>query len=86
MYNDYSKHLGPAVYLFSDHLEIFSYGTPLSVQSKEEFLKGVSVPINPELTSVFMKSDKTEAVGKGINIIVEKYGVDVFEFSETHLL
>jgi len=85
LHNDYSKHLGPAVYLFSDHLEIFSYGSPLAVQTKEDFLKGVSVPINPELTSVFMKIDKTEASGKGINTIVEKYGADVFEFSETHL-
>lgn len=67
------------------HLEIFSYGPPLSVQTKEDFLRGVSVPINPELASVFMKMDKTEASGKGINTIVEKYGIDVFEFSETHL-
>ena len=84
LHNDYSKHLGPAVYLFNDHLEIFSYGNPLSVQTKEDFLRGVSVPINPELTSVFMKIDKAEASGKGINTIVEKYGIDVFEFSETH--
>ena len=84
MHNDYSKHLGPAVYLFNDHLEIFSYGNPLSVQTKEDFLRGVSVPINPELTSVFMKIDKAEASGKGINTIVEKYGKEVFEFSETH--
>ena len=39
LHNDYSKHLGPAVYIFSDHLEIFSYGTPLSVQSKEDFCR-----------------------------------------------
>lgn len=84
LHNDYSKHLGPAVYLFNDHLEIFSYGNPLSVQTKEDFLRGVSVPINPELTSVFMKIEKAEASGKGINTIVEKYGIDVFEFSETH--
>ena len=31
-----------------------------------------------------MKIDKAEASGKGINTIVEKYGMDVFEFSETH--
>ena len=84
LHNDYSKHLGPAVYLFNDHLEIFSYGNPLSVQTKEDFLRGISVPINPELTSVFMKIEKAEASGKGINTIVEKYGKEVFEFSETH--
>ena len=56
----------------------------MSVQTKEDFLRGVSVPINPELTSVFMKIDKAEASGKGINTIVEKYGKEVFEFNETH--
>ena len=85
LHNDYSRHLGPAVYLFSDHLEIFSYGNPLTVQTKDDFLRGVSVPINPELTNIFMKIDKTEASGKGVNTIVKKYGIDVFEFSETHL-
>ena len=85
MHNDYSRHLGPAVYLFSNHLEIFSYGNPLIVQTKDDFLRGVSVPINPELTNIFMKIDKTEASGKGVNTIVKKYGIDVFEFSETHL-
>ena len=47
-------------------------------------LRVVSVPLNTELTSVFMKINKAEASGKGINTIVEKYGIDVFEFSETH--
>lgn len=32
-----------------------------------------------------MKIDKAEASGKGINTIVEKYGINVFEFSDTHL-
>ena len=85
LHNDYSKHLGPAVYLFSDHLEIFSYGTPLSVQSKEDFFKGVSIPINPELANVFMRMEKTETSGKGVSTIVEKYGMDVFEFGAEHL-
>ena len=85
LHNDYSKHLGPAVYLFSDHLEIFSYGSPLSVQSKEDFFKGVSIPINPELANVFMRMEKTETSGKGVSTIVEKYGMDVFEFGAEHL-
>lgn len=85
LHNDYSTHLGPAVYLFNDHLEIFSYGSPLSVQSKENFLKGISKPINPELANVFMKVEKSEQSGKGINTIVKKYGKDVFEFGDDYL-
>ena len=86
LHNDYSTHLGPAVYLFKDHMEIFSYGSPLRVQSKEKFLIGTSKPINPELASLFMKIDNAEESGKGVNTIVENYGKDVFEFSESDLI
>ena len=85
LHNDYSTHLGPSVYLFNDHMEIFSYGSPLRVQSKEKFLIGTSKPINPELASLFMKLDNAEESGKGINTIVGNYGKDVFKFSETDL-
>ena len=86
LHNDYSTHLGPAVYLYKDHMEIFSYGSPLRVQSKEKFLIGTSKPINPELASLFMKIDNAEESGKGVNTIVENYGKDVFEFSESDLI
>ena len=67
-------------------MEIFSYGSPLRVQSKEKFLIGTSKPINPELASLFMKIDNAEESGKGVNTIVENYGKDVFEFSESDLI
>ena len=86
IHNDYSTHLGPAVYLFSDHLEIFSYGSPLKVQPKDMFLKGISKPINPELASIFMKIGNAEESGKGINTIVKAYGKEIFEYSDTCLI
>ena len=64
-------------------MEIFSYGSPLRVQSKEKFLIGTSKPINPELASLFMKLDNAEESGKGINTIVGNNGKDVFKISET---
>ena len=85
LHNDFATHLGPSIFLYEDHLEIFSYGSPLSVQSKEEFLKGASKPINPELARVFMKVNMSETSGRGVNTIVKKYGENVFEFSETCL-
>lgn len=80
-HNDWSTHTGPAVYLFDDHLEIFSYGSPLSIQSEKDFLKGTSVPVNPELTLIMSKVDKTEQSGKGINTITRRYSNKVFDFS-----
>ena len=67
-------------------MEIFSYGSPLKVQSKEMFLKGISKPINPELASIFMKIGDAEESGKGINTIVNTYSKDVFEYSDTCLI
>ena len=86
MHNDYSYHLGQAVYLFSDHLEILSYGSPLLIQSKESFFSGLSKPINPELVNVFMKINKSETSGKGVNTIVNKYGKDIFELGDYFLI
>lgn len=86
LHNDYSTHLGPSVYLYSDHLEIFSYVSPLKVQSKEMFLKGISKPINPELAAIFMKIGESEESGKGINTIINIYGKEVFEYSDTCLI
>lgn len=70
----YSTQLAPSINVFSDHIEVFSYGNSLSVQSKDDFLDGVSKPINPKLMDIFMKIHKLESSGKGVNTIKKKYG------------
>ena len=82
IHNDWSTKTGPSIFLFNNHLEIFSYGSPLKVQSKKDFLKGKSKPINPDLTNVFMKFDKYEASGKGVSTILQSYSDEVFEFGD----
>ncbi|MBE6133400.1 MAG: hypothetical protein E7178_01895 [Erysipelotrichaceae bacterium] len=81
LHNDWSTRTGPSVFLFKDHLEIFSYGTPLSVMSKDEFLIGTSKPINPELAETFTKFEKYEQSGRGVTTILEEYNKSVFDFS-----
>lgn len=85
VHNDYSTHLGPSIYLYSDHLEVFSYGNALKNITKEKFLKGISSPINPELAKICMRLEYVEESGKGINTIVGKYGEKVFEFEDNYL-
>ena len=85
VHNDYSTHLGPSIYLYADHLEVFSYGNALKNITKEKFLKGISSPINPELAKICMRLEYVEESGKGINTIVGKYGEEVFEFEDTYL-
>lgn len=75
----------PSIYVFSDHLEIFSYGNPLDRIKKEDFLSGKNNPVNKELANTFMKVDFLEESGKGVPTIVEKYGASVFEFGSFYL-
>ncbi len=84
IHNDWTTKTGPSIFLFNNHLEVFSYGSPLKVQTKSDFLKGKSKPINPDLANIFMKFDKYEASGKGISTILKAYNADVFEFGENN--
>ena len=86
LHNDYSKHIAPSIYLFNNHMEIISYGSPLKVQTMESFFKGISKPINPELATIFMKIGTVEESGKGVNTIINKYGKEVFVFTGDDLL
>ena len=45
---------------------------------REDFLDGVSKPINPKLMDIFMKIHKSESSGKGVNTIKKKYGEAAF--------
>lgn len=81
LHNDWSTRSGPSVFLFKDHLEVYSHGTPLNILTKDEFLRGKSKPINPELAKVFMKFDNFEESGRGVSSILEFYNKSVFDFS-----
>lgn len=82
VHNDYSRRLGPTMFIFTDHLEIFSHGSPLSIQSKSNFLKGKSRPLNPELAKIFMRVNKYDESGKGVKTILRSYDPSVFIFDE----
>ncbi len=84
IHNDWTTKTGPSIFLFNDHLEIYSYGSPLKVQSKSDFLKGKSKPVNPDLANIFMKFDKYEASGKGVSTILKAYSSDVFDFGDNN--
>lgn len=81
LHNNWEGKTGPAVFLFKDRLEIYSYGSPLDIQTKEEFLSSKSKPINTELAKVFMKFDKFEESGRGVSTILEEYNKSVFDFT-----
>jgi predicted HTH transcriptional regulator len=82
LHNNYAEKQYPAIYLFDDHLEVFSNGNPLRNVSFDEFIMGKSRPINRQLTKIAMNIDITDQTGKGNKDIVEIYGKDAFEIME----
>ena len=54
--------------------------------SKVEFFNGVSNPRNFVLMRIFLKLGIVEHTGHGVPIIIEKYGKEVFEINDNHII
>ena len=84
IHNDY-RITDPQVAFFDDRLEITSHGGLPNGLTKEEFFKGVSKPRNEQLMEIFTRLGIVEHTGHGIPVIVEKYGKEVFEISDSYI-
>ena len=72
----------PAVYIFSDRIEIISTGgLPIDL-NKEEFYKGISKPVNSKLQKIFGQLGYVEQTGHGIPLIISNYGKQAFDIME----
>lgn len=72
----------PAVYIFSDRIEIISTGGLASDLSNEEFFKGISRPINARLQKILGQLGYVEQTGHGVPLIVNKYGQQAFDLMD----
>lgn len=75
----------PAVYVFSDRLEIISTGGLPADLSEEEFFRGISRPVNLKLQKIFGQLGFVEQTGHGIPLIIAKYGRQAFEIMDNYL-
>lgn len=71
----------PKFEIFIDHISITSTGGLPHGVTKEEFLKGYSFPVHPELMRVFKDLDLVEQLGTGIIRILKVYDESVYEFT-----
>ncbi|MBQ1698544.1 MAG: putative DNA binding domain-containing protein [Bacteroidales bacterium] len=85
VHNDYTREVPPKFEIFSDRLEITSYGTIPNGMTEDEFFSGVSLPRNKELMRVFRDVEMVEALGSGMPIILRKYTRKSYEFM-THFI
>jgi Predicted transcriptional regulator containing an HTH domain and an uncharacterized domain shared with the mammalian protein Schlafen len=85
LHNSWNDLTPPAVYIFTDRIEIISYGgLPLGL-STEDFFQGDSHPVNKALQTIFTQLDYTEQTGHGVPVIVKAYGRDAFHISENFI-
>ena len=85
LHNRWTKQTPPAVYFFSDRIEIVSIGGLPEDYSLEDFYAGRSRPVNLELQQIMVQLDYIEQTGHGVPLIVSKYGRKVFDITENFI-
>ena len=82
VHNDYTREVPPLFEIFSDRMEITTYGGLVEGLSKEEFFNCCSLPRNRELMRVFHDLDMVEQLGSGMRRILKCYDENAFSFTE----
>ena len=85
VHNDYTREVPPLFEIYSDRLEITSYGGLVTGLSRDEFFSGVSMPRNRELMRIFKDLELVEHIGSGMDKILSAYNPSVFTFMEHFL-
>ena len=85
----HNKWLGmnaPMISVFTDRIEILSHGGLGLEQDLEGFYKGVSIPVNEILASIFLQLRLSERSGRGVPKIVEAYGRDSIKIQKNFIV
>lgn len=85
LHNKWIKNVPPAIYIFNNRIEIISTGGLPFGYTKEDFYKGVSNPINKGLFKIMGQLGFAEQTGHGNQKIIEVYGKDAFEITDSHI-
>ncbi len=82
IHNDWVDLNAPMISVFTDRIEILSYGSLPSKQTKSGFFAGKSKPRCIELAEVFLQLKISERSGRGVSRIVDVYGEESFDIEE----
>lgn len=85
IHNKWSAGNPPAVYVYSDRIEIISTGGLPVDMSKDEFFKGISKPVNAKLQKIFGQLGYVEQTGHGVPLIINKYGINAFDIMDNFI-
>lgn len=82
IHNDWMQLNAPMISVFSDRIDILSYGGLPYGQTLDGFYEGKSQPRSRELAEIFLQLRISERSGRGVSKIVENYGKKAFEIKE----
>jgi len=85
IHNDYTREVPPKFEIFSNRLEITSYGGLFEGMTQNDFFDGLSLPRNKELMRIYKDLDMVEQLGSGVPRILQAYSKDCFKFSDNYL-
>ncbi len=85
LHSKWSKMIPPAIYIFTDRIEVVSTGGLPLDYPLEDFFIGVSHPINKQLQKIMGQLGIVEQTGHGVPEIVKKYGKEAFEITNNHI-
>ncbi len=86
VHNDWMDSNAPMISVFSDRIEILSRGGMPAEQTKEDFFKGVSKPVNEELATIFLQLHISERSGRGVPKIIKIYGKNAYDFKKNYIV
>lgn len=81
VHNDYSLEVPPVFEIFSDRIEITSYGGLPMGLSKDDFFRCRSMPRNREIMRIFKDLGLVEQLGSGMSRILSVYDKSIFSFT-----
>lgn len=85
VHNSYFSSGLPTFEEFSNRFEISTSGGLPEGFTREDFLAGYSLPVNPELIRVFRDLGLAERLGTGIRRVLKYYPKEIFRFSSSFL-
>ena len=86
VHNDYSSEVPPVFEIFSDRLQITSYGGLVNGLSEEDFFGCRSMSRNRELMRIFKDLGLVEQLGSGMSRILKAYDKSIFEITPNFLV
>ena len=86
IHNNWLRRVAPMITFFEDRIEITSFSSLAPKQTIEGFYKGYSIPVNEDLSSIFLATHLSERTGKGNPLIVSNYGRKAFKINEDSII